>query len=389
MRAKSHGRYVYTERGNIGIPPRMAVPFPNKQKTLNPSDSASAPQPLEEIIMITPANARRPHIETPVQLKCPHGGVIVNGVAYCGLCAEPQIKEIIAREKDAKLRVRGHISVVPGHVGHLDVQSIPYDTAQEGVAEGFQIFLASLFNLCGRVAFKDYFYAIDYEEKKNQAFWAILSNLKTITRAKNPHGMATTIATRAITNLKRNPVYYREWSQSHLNVYEPHEKYEGEVQRVDNDFEKLGLLDYRNNPEAYGDAGFQLGIATPVFPGARDIWIPFYIEQLQDLLKEAMSQLPNPVKHPEFNTNIAIKLWVGYWPEQRKGWTYAELAEHYYQDMNERQIRYCIQNGLAFAQKYIESRIESSTPAYALPARSPITGPISRTQSLVSKAVQR
>jgi hypothetical protein len=244
VKAQSRSRSFYTERGPGASTGNSSPRFAPKAKSL------CEPSPLpEEIVTVQPIDViqnRPAPLEEVVRPRCEHGGDIVDGVPFCGICFSPVISKVIAEEKNKKLRVRGHTSVVPGFVGEMDVQIIPYDTWQEGAAAGFQIFLHSLFNLCGRVAWRNRFRAISYDDRRNQAFWAVWSNLRRIRKADNPFGMATRIAERAITDMKRNPVYYREWSESQLNVAAASDDPEMGPELLENDFEKLGNLSFRS-----------------------------------------------------------------------------------------------------------------------------------------------
>jgi hypothetical protein len=222
------------------------------------------------------------------QEECEHGGLIINGVARCGHCA-----------------------------------------GQGDSVEAFDVFLLSLYDICGRIAWKMYFHSIPYGDRKHQAFLSILDNLKIILGAKNPYAMAFTVAERSITDMTRNAVYWKEWPVSQLSVGSGAGIREARIE----DFADLRMaVDIEGEP-------IQPGLQK--FPGAHLLWKPLHLHRLERMLDDAMRQLPR--KHV-----LIMKAHFGFF-EECGSLTLEECTK--LNGMTKDQVRYAIEQALESLRK--------------------------------------
>jgi hypothetical protein len=235
---------------------------------------------------------------------CPHGGKIVNEVAYCGICA---------------------------NVGN--------DVAQ------FELFLFSLYDLCSVVAKHVWSPSVSQKDRQHHAFLAILTNIKTILGARNPQGMAHSIAKRSLINLTKLAVNKKEIPVSRLGS--PGGEW-GEGWEELSNSDRLEIL------AGVGDGDEEEPFAEPgrpseftYFPGVRSLWKPQYLRQLEISLEKAFGNLPTrPVSQ-----SLAVKLWVGMLPECGK-LNYEQIAKLL--NLSERQARYQVQQGLSNLRRLLE-----------------------------------
>jgi DNA-directed RNA polymerase specialized sigma24 family protein len=229
---------------------------------------------------------------------CPHGGKIVNEVAYCGICAN-----------------------LGNEVGQFD------------------LFLSSLYNLCAVVAKRVWSRSVSYEDRQHHAFLAILTNIKTILGARNPQGMAHSIAKRSLINLTERAVNKNEIPVSQLGSKEPNWAELSNWKRLEI------LAGAGDEKEPFAEPGRSCEFTY--FPGVRSLWKPQYLRQLEIGLEKAFSHLPTrPVSQSH-----AIKLWFGMYPECGE-LSYPEIARVL--DLSERQARYQVQQGLSNLRRLLE-----------------------------------
>ena len=227
---------------------------------------------------------------------CPHGGEIVNEVAYCGICAN-----------------------IGNEVGQFD------------------LFLLSLYNVCAVVAKRVWSPSVSYKDRQHHAFLAILTNLKTIISARNPERMAYTIAKRFLINFTKRAANKNEIPVSQLESEEP-------------DWAKLSNWDRLEILAGMRESNFaEPGRPSELtyFPGVRLPWKPQYLRQLEIRLEKAFSHLPTrPVSQ-----SLAIKLWFGMLPEC-EALNYEQIAKVL--NLSERQARYQVQQGLSNLRRLLE-----------------------------------
>jgi hypothetical protein len=220
--------------------------------------------------------------------------LIINGVAYCGICAE-----------------------------------------QGDDVDSFNLFLESLYDLCGRVAWKIYFRSIPYGDRKHHAFVSILDNLKVIIGAKNPYGMAVTIAQRSVRDMTRKAYHWNEWPASQLNVGGSTEK-----------GARAGSIeDFADARMAAGLEGEPLQMEIPYFPGARQLWKPVYLHRLEASLDAALRQLP-------WEQVLVVKAYFGFY-EECGPLTLEECRK--INGMSKDQVRYAIKQAVENMRKFMET----------------------------------
>ena len=235
---------------------------------------------------------------------CPHGGKIVNDVAYCGICAN-----------------------VGNEVAHFD------------------LFLSSLYNLCAVMAKRVWSRSVSYEDRQHHAFLAILTNIKKILGARNPQGMANAIATRSLINLTKRAVNKKEIPVSQLGS--PGGEWgEGWEELSNSDrLEILAGVGVGDEEEPFAEPGRPSEFTY--FPGVRSLWKPQYLRQLEISLEKAFGNLPTrPVSQ-----SIAVKLWFGMLPECGE-LNYEQIAKVL--NVSERQARYQVQQGLSKLRRLLE-----------------------------------
>jgi hypothetical protein len=283
MRAKHKSGFVYTERG-----------FDPDYETIRAGPALVA------------ANTQSP---ASIKAACPHGGQYFKGIPMCGTCL--------------------------------------YDASGKYSESDVALALArQLSDICNIVAFKSHhreFRAIPVNDRKNICFMAIWKNLLTIFKAKNPFGLAHTIADRALTAEERKSHYWKEWRLDDLNISDP------DADKPLSEEEKLSYLDQK------WDEGFEEE-GVRVFPDAKLLWTKKNVKRLMDLANEAMSKLPSwPLSHAE-----AIKLRSGFKGGGEIPWP--DLARHFDDSRNgrqvtERQVRYAVQKGLSAIRGHILRRL--------------------------------
>jgi hypothetical protein len=245
---------------------------------------------------------------------CPHDGQYFKGIPMCGTCLHDS----------------------SGKYGESDV----------ALAFGKQ-----LDDICKMVAFRGHhreFKAIPASDRKSICFMAIWKNLLTIFKARNPFGLAYTIADRALTAEERKSHYWKEWRVDDLKL-----KLSGpEADQPRSEDEKLSYL---RQESSEWDEGSE-DESVRIFPGAKLLWTKNNVKRLMDLAAEAMGKLPSwPFSHAE-----AIKLRSGFNGGAEIPWS--ALVKHFDDSRNgrpvtERQVRYAVQQGLSAIRDHILGRL--------------------------------
>lgn len=304
MRANRHGRHaVYTERG--------------------PGATARSDRPLVtvELPVAPEIPARDAALPVPLEKLCPHGGTIIDDLPRCGLCFEAK-------------------------------------GAAATPEESYKLFQLSLYELCRKVAAKHDFRGIPFWDRAHGIFILLMEprNLRAIRKAKSRFGMAWKIANDRMTDMKRAPYHWKEWSVSQLNFGD-----------MDDDV-RLDLInqdtpDRRRNSgdsDTYsvgGAHGIETSFGPPpeeirYFPGVNLVWTESNFDKLKILLAEALDKL---ARYP-FDLSIAIKFKVGFYTEKM---TTEEIAE-WASDargvkITPRQVSYAIDKGLLQMRAHLES----------------------------------
>jgi hypothetical protein len=228
---------------------------------------------------------------------CQHGGEIVNGLAYCGIC----------------LKLGNEVS-------------------------DFERFLVKIHKICLIAANAVWSPAVLRADRQSHAFVAVLTNLQTVVAARCPSAMAYTIAHRSLINLTMRAMNKNELP---VSIVIPSDLFEGEEISMS---DKLEFLDGAKKDDY---ARRRKPSRVVYFPGKQSVWKPFYLHQLEASVDRAFKLLPvQPVRQ-----SLAVKLWLGIVP-QRKAKSYKEIASLF--NISERQVRYQVQKGLSTLRTALE-----------------------------------
>ncbi len=324
MKASRRGSYVYTERGagaEIKVAPR---PFIVK---LDDETTSSSPT----------TSTRK--IEPKPELVCPHSGIFIGGTLICAECLHERIpdKEQRAEEEQRLL----------------------------GIA---------VLAICKQAAFRNKLSSVLVEDCLMTAVLELIrpQNQRKIlaAEAKNPGGLAYTIASRAIQKL------YRRKSVADLSV--------GQMNfgSGDEDFSVSSRLDYLHgisrfgtNQDSGGTSDSSTGVAgdsvlvseeqiewaaycyerVRVFPGIKLLWTDENLKRLRIVLDEAKAILPTK----PFSVWLIIDMKIGF-SQGMTQYTWEEIAKQVsssWKPVTERQVRYAYDQGLAVMKAHLISKL--------------------------------
>jgi hypothetical protein len=317
-------KYKGTRNGSSSPSRYIYITAPEKPEHNLPQQASRQPQSprLSRVEVLAPCPRSAPVIAIPD--RCPHGGVIVNGLAYCGHCS----------------------GAIPGD------------------ANAFQIFLADLYRICGYEGRRVYFNRIDNNEMTQHAFVNVLAKLKHILKAKEPSAMARVIARNAISDLKKKSYNWKEWSYSDLTVYAADQGDDQKSGRVFSPTEITESLSIKHNPY-YAflidpeHVESHVGGTDYNIPGGEKLWVPNCYRQMEILLEAAMASLPRPpIDGVPMAIDMMVKRWVGYFDEIGKQ-TYDDIAQECPPGTTPRQVKYLIQKGIREAGEYMVSHAKT------------------------------
>jgi hypothetical protein len=216
-------------------------------------------------------------------------------------------------------------------------------------------FVKQLDDICTMIAHKsahrEFERRIPLRERKNICFAGIWTNLFKIFKARNPFGLAHTIADRALCNEER-----KKYNWNDLQTLEPpsEDNYDGKKDEDANTaLEDLSHKDDRRRWRAE-DNGVR------VFPGVKLLWTHKNIKRFMELAREAMKKLPSwPFSHA-----LAIEYRCGLHGGPGRGrevpWhVIAEIlndAENG-RPVTERQVRYAVTQSLSKVRDHILSHL--------------------------------
>ena len=244
----------------------------------------------------------------PVGQACLHGGQYFKGIPMCGAC--------------------------------LYDPSRKYDDRDKALAFGKQ-----LNDICVQVSFRSAHRAFErtlpIADRKNICFMAIWKNLLTIFKAKNPLGLAHTIADRALIDEERRSF---RWIGKQPAIGD------GEKESGDTDSKLEELSQEAVNRESFKEESVR------IFPDVKLVWTQANVKRFMELADEAMKKLPSwPLSAAE-----AIKWRCGFfgggeipWPDISR--RFSDPA--YGRPVTERRVRYAVQRGLSEIKDYILSRL--------------------------------
>ena len=323
--------FVYKGTGNEWKNPPSQyiyiVPLPEKRELEDPEDPPESVEKIVATVAVPPSNSIEVLIAEPRAIKsqaaipelCPHGGIILNGITYCGLCP----------------------------------------TKNDGDV-GFHLFYTDLVQICRQEAYKKYFYRVDPEDAAQHAFGVVWSELQKILNANTPKAMARTIAKRAINDLKKKAY---NWETPVSDGFEPDSDQAGgavdsSASYEGDDIDTNSWLDReafeKENPfDRHFAVPWQVGGRDWDIPGGERFWIPPCYHKLENALQDAMAALPRPPhdKVP-MAVSMMLKRWVGYFPEIGEQ-TYEDIGQECDPITNSRRVKYLIQKGLRQARERI------------------------------------
>ncbi len=182
-------------------------------------------------------------------------------------------------------------------------------------SRGEQLSDEQLFRICAQAANRVWSAAIRPEDRRQEAYAAILRNYDTIQSAHNPYGMALIIAIRHLMNLTIRLMYH-EIPLSLMRVG-------AQGQRALSNTEKFDTLTTR------------MGMPTDAY----------YWRELNSCVEEAFRQLQSP------SENVAVKLSFGFFDCGEQ--TYEEIGEVL--RITPRQARYRVQQGLLHLRRFLDN----------------------------------
>jgi hypothetical protein len=276
MRAKRRGRLVYTERG------------PGAE--IKPTPSPLVP------VLVTARNQviyNPPAVVVPEEV-CPHGGLLLHDVPVCGICSNGGEEQIglalmfIARKTSY----------------HIPVASASRDDV---------MMVAAL---------------------------ALVANGHRVLKAKNPTGMAFTIAKRAVLKMYRNRSV-QSMGESQMNLPDVPEL-ETSTQRLD------FLTNKHEKKEMYAAWVGECYERVRIFPGIGLMWTAKNLKRLQEAIEEGKRDLPS--QHWRI---IDMRLGLSEGMKEHKWTEIADIISPSWKPIPEHQVRRAYHAGLDFLREHL------------------------------------
>jgi hypothetical protein len=281
-----------------------------------------SPSPTKDRVEVLIPHPRLAIVEAKaIPDLCPHGGVVFNGITYCGKCQKNNTGEVAA------------------HIMYTD-----------------------LLRICEQEGRRHFYYRVSNEDQVQHAFEVVWSKLAKIVAANNPPALARTIARQAVSDLRKKADNWKlvpvsdgtepDGDQSGGAVT-PSANYDGDDEG-DNSWLEVASFenDYLDNKGQMRGPG-QIGTVDWDIPGGERFWVPPVFLKMEIALMKAMAALPRPPQHKvPMAVDMMIKRWVGYFPEIGEQ-SYETIGEECNPVTNARRVKYLIQKGIRQARAHI------------------------------------
>jgi hypothetical protein len=280
------------------------------------SSSPPTPKDSVEVLMPTP----RPIAEAVAEAKvipdlCSHGGIILNGITYCGVCQKDNTRAMAA------------------HIMYMD-----------------------LMRICEQEGKRRFYHRVSNEDQVQHAFEAVWSKLAKVVAANNPPALARTIARQAVSDLRKKADNWKLVPVSDGtepngdrsgSAVTPSANYDGD-DKGDN-----GWLEMEDFKIKYQGGPGQIGTTDWSIPGGERFWVPPAYRKMEIALTKAMAALPRPPQHRvPMAVDMMIKRWVGYFPEIGEQ-SYDTIGQICNPVTDARRVKYLIQKGIRQARTHI------------------------------------